>query len=129
MFLDRDRNNSTRPYMANSRYVIFFKFLVCRNIVSEGMHQSEVIISYILILREIRNVLRGNKCDMTLLGLPVQISTIFPCFNIFMTLNLNLAIYSTNTSDLYQFYGWRENGQLFSYFTFPATNTYFRSDK
>ena len=46
--------------MANSRYVIFFKFLVCRNIVSEGMHQSEVIISYILILREIRNVLRGN---------------------------------------------------------------------
>ena len=64
MFLDRDRNNSMRPYMANSRYVIFFKFLVCRNIVSEGMHQSEVIISYILILREIRNVLRGNKCDI-----------------------------------------------------------------
>ena len=49
--------------------------------------------------------------------------------HIFMTLNLNLAIYSTNTSGLYQFYGWRENGQLFSYFTVPATNIYFRSDK
>ena len=82
-----------RPYIANSRYVIFFNYIVCRSIRSEGIHQPEII-----IFRKFwysGKSRTGSEATNVIFNDSVRSSNIFPCFIIFMTLNLNLAIYFT----------------------------------